>query len=60
MVGDYDLDDLQAISKEENDRTENAMRSAIKEIEDGIYDYKMQTDGPVSYTHLTLPTSDLV
>ena len=45
MVREYELDDLQAISKELNDRTENAMRSAIKEIKDGIYDYKMQTDG---------------
>ena len=45
MLAEYGLDNLQAISKELNDRTENAMRSAIKEISDGIYDYQMQTDG---------------
>ena len=45
MLAEYGLDNLQAISKELNDRTENAMRSAIKKITDGIYDYQMQTDG---------------
>ena len=45
MLAEYGLDNLQAISKELNDRTENAMRSAIKKVTDGIYDYQMQTDG---------------
>ncbi|MBT4486923.1 MAG: hydantoinase B/oxoprolinase family protein, partial [Rhodospirillaceae bacterium] len=45
MLGEYGLEDLAALSLELNGRTEAAMRAAIREVPDGIYEYEMQTDG---------------
>ncbi|MDP6831219.1 MAG: hydantoinase B/oxoprolinase family protein [Alphaproteobacteria bacterium] len=45
MTAEYGLDDLVDLSRELNGRTEAAMRDAIRKVPDGVYDYKMLTDG---------------
>ncbi len=42
---EYGLEDLVGLSRELNGRTETAMRAALREVPDGIYPYRMQTDG---------------
>ena len=45
LLREYGLDGLSELSRELNGRTEAAMRAAIAQVPDGIYDYQMQTDG---------------
>ncbi len=45
LMEDYRLDHLEAIAAEIFDRSEAAMRTAIRRVPDGVYRYQMQTDG---------------
>ena len=38
----------------------NSSQKGVEYLEDGKYDQAIEQFEPVSYTHLTLPTSDLV
>ncbi len=45
MLREYGLDSLTDIALEIHERSEAAMRAAIREIPDGTYRYEIQTDG---------------
>jgi N-methylhydantoinase B len=45
LIADYALPDLAALAHEIYDRSERAMRAAIRTAPEGVYRYSMQTDG---------------
>lgn len=45
FMDDYDLDDLTALSDAIQGRSEAALREAIGELPDGVYDYEVTADG---------------
>ena len=45
VMDQYNLDDLGALATEIQDRSERAMRAAIRELPDGIYTNELPTDG---------------
>ncbi|HEV2093811.1 MAG TPA: hydantoinase B/oxoprolinase family protein [Rubrobacter sp.] len=45
MMDEFDLADIEALSDEVCSRSEAAMREAITEIPDGVYEYRTSTDG---------------
>jgi len=47
LMSDYQLDELERLADEILDRSEAAMRDAIRAFPDGTYTYELQTDGVV-------------
>ena len=45
MMEEFDLPDIESLSDEVCSRSEAAMREAISEIPDGVYEHKTSTDG---------------
>ena len=45
LMADYALATLEELAREIHDRSEQAMRAAIRTLPDGVYPYEMQTDG---------------
>src|SRR5215217_9404925 len=45
MIEEFGLDDIEALSDEIRTRSERAMREAIDELPDGIYENEAYTDG---------------
>ncbi len=45
FLDDYGLEDLAALAAEIHDRSERAMRRAIGQIPDGVYEYQLVADG---------------
>ncbi|MGD9830726.1 MAG: hydantoinase B/oxoprolinase family protein [Hyphomicrobiaceae bacterium] len=45
ILDDYGLDDLDAVAREINRRSELAMRKAISAVPDGVYRHRLLTDG---------------
>lgn len=45
MMDEYGLENLDALSRQIQDRSENAMRQAILAVPDGIYESETETDG---------------
>ena len=45
MMEEFDLPDIESLSDEVCSRSEQAMRGAIAEIPDGVYEYRTSTDG---------------
>jgi N-methylhydantoinase B len=47
LMSDYALDELEGLADEILDRSEAAMREAIRKFPDGTYRYELQTDGVI-------------
>ena len=45
MMDEFDLSDIEFLSDEVCSRSEHAMREAITELPDGVYEYRTSTDG---------------
>ncbi len=45
MMDEFDLRDIESLSDEVCSRSEQAMREAIAELPDGVYEYRASTDG---------------
>ena len=45
LLDEYGLEHITTLSDEVNGRCERAMRSAIRELSDGVYRFEMETDG---------------
>ncbi len=63
LLDEYGLDDLQGFADEIHGRCERAMRSAIRELPDGVYPFSLRTDGlgePFTYrVKVTIAGDDL-
>jgi N-methylhydantoinase B len=45
MMDEFDLSDIESLSDEVCSRSENAMRAAISDLPDGVYEHETTTDG---------------
>jgi N-methylhydantoinase B len=45
MMDEFDLSDIESLSEEVCSRSESAMREAISELPDGVYEHETSTDG---------------
>jgi N-methylhydantoinase B len=45
MMEEFDLSDIESLSEEVCSRSENAMREAISDLPDGVYEHETSTDG---------------